>query len=458
VSTSTTPAISFNGISQYASDFEAILTKAVQVAQIPVTLLQTEDSTVLSKETALGTINTDVASLGSSLESLGSIASNQALSATSSDPNAVSVTDNGATQAGSYTINSITSSASAASETSTGSFTDSSLTPVSSTGTMELKAGAFDQTFALTNNTLVGLRDQINSMDAGVTASILTTSAGNYLSLAANSTGATTLQLIDDPITTTNPTGANTELLTQTNQGSDAVFQLNGVPVDQPGNVVNSVVPGLTFTIQQASTTPVTLSLATDPTQLSSGLQTFVSDYNTVQADLTAQTGTTGGALAGDTVVNQLRTVLQQIGSQTLSTGTVQSLSDLGITFSSTGVASFNQTTFDSLSSTQISDAFKFIGSTTSGLGGFSQTLTEFSDPISGIIQAEQGGLKQTDTDLQAQITTLNAKNATTQAALTAQLEAADAQQEELQQQQTDLTASLQGLNLVLYGRDLTSQ
>ena len=457
MSTSTTPAISFNGISQYANDFQAILTKAVQVAQVPVTLLQTEDSETLAKETALGTINTDVGNLASSLEALGTLATGQALSATSSDPDAVSVTDNGATQAASYTINSITSPASAASETSTASFADSSSTPVSSTGTMELVAGSSDKTFTLTNNNLVGLRDQINSMNAGVTASILTTSSGNYLSLQANSTGATTLQLIDDPRSTTNPTGANTNILTDKNQGADAVFQLNGVPVDQPGNTVNSVIPGLTFTIQQASTTPTTLSLATDPTQLSSALQTFVSNYNTVQSDLTAQTGTAGGALAGDTVVNQLGTVLQHIASTTLSTGTIQSLSDLGITFSSTGVASFDQTTFDSLSSTQISDAFNYIGSTTSGLGGFSQTLTEFSDPISGIIQAEQGGLKQTDTDLQAQINTLNTQNAATQAALTAQLETADAQQEELQQQQTDLSASLQGLNLVLYGKDTGS-
>jgi hypothetical protein len=43
------------------------------------------------------------------------------------------------------------------------------------------------------------------------------------------------------------------------------------------------------------------------------------------------------------------------------------------------------------------------------------------------------------------------------QTSLTAQLEAADAQQYELQDQQTSLSASLQGLSLVLYGKDPTT-
>ncbi len=451
VSTSSTPAISFNGISQYASDYQSILTAAVQNAQIPVTQLQNRDATVLSQETALGTLNTDVGTLASDLQNLGAIAASQALGATSSNPSAVSVVNSGATEAATYTINSITSPATAASETSTTSYADASSTPVSSTGVVKLVAGSFSQTFTLTTNTLVGLRDQINSLNAGVTASILTTANHNYLSVAANSTGATTLQLFDDP------TGADKNLLTSANQGTNAVFQLNGINVSQPGNTVNSVIPGVTFTIQQASTAPVTLSLATDPTQLSSALQTFVTDYNTVQSDVAAQTGQSGGALVGDTVVDQLSTTLQQIASQTLSTGTVQSLSDLGISFNDSGAASFDQSTFDSLTSTQISDAFNFIGSTTSGLGGFSQTLTQFSDPVTGIIQAEQTGLKQTDSQLQSEISTLNTRNAAAQAALTAQLEAADATQEELQQQQTDLTASLQAVSLVLYGRDATN-
>ena len=450
---SSTSLLPFTGISQYASDFDAALSKAVQIAQIPVTLLQAQDSTVLQQESAMGSLNTDVAALAASLSSLGTLAAGQALGATSSNPGVVSATATGATTAASYTIDSITSIASTASATSTNGFADSSSTPVSSTGVMNLVVGANNYALTLTTNTLVGLQDQINGLGAGVTASILTTSSGNYLSLSANSTGATAIQLFDDP------TGANTNILTQTSAdaGSNASFSLNGIPDIQSSNVVNNVIPGITFTLLGTTpiTAPVTLSLASDPTQLSSALQNFVTSYNAVQADATAQTGQTGGALVGNTVINQLQSALGQIGSYTSSSGTVQSLSDLGITFNG-NVLSFDQTTFNALSSTQISDAFNFIGSATTGLGGLSSNISELSNPITGVIATETAGLKQTDKDLQTQISTKNTQIAALQTALTSQFEAADALQAELQNQQESVSAALQGVSLALYGKNET--
>jgi flagellar hook-associated protein 2 len=443
---STSPG--FTGISQYASDFQAELTKAAQIANIPITQLQTQDSVVISKQTALGTISSDVDALATSVQALGTLATGQALAATSSAPSVVGVTNSGATAATSYTINSITSVASAASEQSTASYADASATPVSSSGSLTLVAGSVTKTFQVTTNTLAGVRDQINALNAGVTASILTTPTGNFLSIAANATGKTTLQLFDSA------SASGTDLLTSTNQGSNAKFQINNLTVEQPGNVVNSVVPGLTFTILGQSNAPVTLTLASDPTQLSSALQDFVAKYNTVQSDIQAQTGASGGPLAGDTILSQIRTTLQHMIGYTTATGTVQSLADMGVEFSDTGVASFNQTTFGSLSATQVSDAFKFIGSAASGLGGFSGSLTQYSDRVTGLIQSEVTGLKQTDLSLQDQINTLTTRAAAAQATLTNQLEAADALQSELQQQQQELTASLQGLSLVLYGQN----
>ena len=111
--------------------------------------------------------------------------------------------------------------------------------------------------------------------------------------------------------------------------------------------------------------------------------------------------------------------------SYTIPTGTVQSLADLGVEFGdTTGQLTFDQNTFDSLSQTQIADAFTYLGSATTGLAGFSQTMTEYSDPITGLIQSEVSGLKTTDQDLQNQISTLNTNITNMQTALTAQLRA----------------------------------
>jgi flagellar capping protein FliD len=213
----------------------------------------------------------------------------------------------------------------------------------------------------------------------------------------------------------------------------------------------------MTFTLLGTTpiTAPVTLSLASDPTQLSSALQNFVTSYNTVQADATAQTGQTGGALVGNTVINQLQSALAQIGTYTLNTGTVQSLSDLGVTFNG-NVLSFNQTTFNALSGQQVSDAFHFIGSPTTGLGGLSSNISALSNPITGVIATEAAGLKQTDKDLQTQISAKSTQIAALQTSLTLQFEAADALQAELQNQQESVTAALEGVSLALYGKNET--
>lgn len=442
--------ITLNGVSQYSSDLQSILTRADGIAQIPITNLQNQDATVLSQESALSNLSSTVGSLSDSLTALGTIAAGQGLSAISSNPSAVTATVTGATAPTTYTINSVTSAAASASERSQNFFADATSTPVSSTGTMDLLVGSTHHVFTLSNNSLVGVRDQINSLNAGVTASILTTSGGNYLSIAASTTGNTTLQLLDDP------TGANTNILTDTNQGTDAVFQLNGIDIDQAGNTVNSVIPGVTLNIVGASSSPVTVSLASDPTQLSSALQSFVTNYNAVESAVTAQEGTSAGPLLGDPMVTQIASELRQVASYYNSSGSIHSLADLGVTFNdATGQATFDGgTAISALSGTQVTDAFNFVGSATTGLGGFAANFTQLSDPITGLIKIETDGLTQTDQNLQNQIVTKADQANAMQTALAARLQKADAAIAELQSQQQTLTGSLQALSLVLYGQN----
>ena len=445
--------LTFTGVSSFSTSYQSILTRAVQIAQIPVTALQNQDKDVLSKETLLGSLNSAVAALSTSLGSLGTTATNKALGATSSNPAVASAANTGATAPASYTINSINSAASAASERTTASFATSDATPVSATGTMKLVVGAQSNTFTLTGNNLNALRDQINSLGLGVTASVLTTGpATNYLSITANGTGATTLQLIDDPVSAGNPGGADTNVLTAINQGANAVFRLNGVNISQAANLVNSVVPGLTFNILGASATPVTLTLATDRAALSTALQTFVTNYNAVATQLSAQTGKGAGLLSGSSAIGQLSTALRQLTSYRIGTGTVKSLSDLGIQFSTTGQASLNATVYNGLSDASITDGFTFLGSATTGFGGFSKTFDNFSNTITGFIQSEQSGLTRVDQTLQNQIGTLTERIAIMQKGLLGKLQAADAFVALLQSQQTTLTAILAAQTAALYG------
>ncbi len=84
VSSSTITPITMNLTGQYATDFQNILNKAVQTAEVPLTQLQEQDTAVLGQKTALGSLQSTVAALTSSLSKLGTDGSTAALSASSS--------------------------------------------------------------------------------------------------------------------------------------------------------------------------------------------------------------------------------------------------------------------------------------------------------------------------------------------------------------------------------------
>ena len=448
--------LTLNGVSQYSSDLQSVLNRAVAIAQIPITRLQNRDSTVLSQEGALGQLQSTVQGLAGSLTSLGTLASSQALTASSSNSSVATATATGATAPATYMINSVTSVASAASENSLAHYGDSTSAPVSANGSMALVVGSqtYDFTLSPADNNLNGLANQINSLNAGVTASVLTTAGGNYLSVSANSTGATTLQIIDDP---GGAGHANAPWLTSQNQGSNADFYLNGIEVQQASNTINNVIPGLTFHILAKSTSAVTLTLASDPAQLSSALESVVTNYNSLRTALNGQEGPAAGVLSGDSSVIQLEGAMSRFTGYTTAGGTIQSLSDLGITFASNGQASFDPSAVSGFTDAQLSAAFQFIGSATSGLVAASQTFQQFSDPTTGLLGVEAKGLASTDQSLQAHITTLTNQLTVMQQNLASQLASADALLAELQSQQTSISASIQGLNLVLYGRNTST-
>jgi len=477
---STTGPLVFTGVSSFSNDFQTILSRQQQLEQIPITALKNRQSDLMQKKQLLITMNPVVSNLASSIAALGSLGANQGLSATSSDDTLVSATNTGAISPASYSITQITSLASPASETSVNPYASSASTPISTAGanTLQLVYGSTTKTITLTSatNNLVGVRNAINNLGIGVTASILTTASGtNYLSVAANTTGQTTLQLEDIPSDGSgNPNfnGTPVQLLTSAHQGSNASFRLNGLPVTRTTNTINDVIPGLTFTLlgKTDATQPdqtVTLSLATDRTQLSSAITTFVQNYNALVDNLDTEVGPGAGLLGGDTLITTLQQDMWQLATYQ-GPGGIKNLSDLGVMFDTSGKLSFDPTgastasqngvvVFNSLSDSQISDAFKFFGSSTSGFGQLASQFTQLSDPVTGSILAQENGYDTENTALTDQINILTTRASAQDATLSAKLQAADALVAELQSEQNMLNQSIESLNFTAFGYQNTN-
>jgi flagellar hook-associated protein 2 len=455
---STFAPVTFTGVSTYSTDLQQVLSRAVSIAELPVQALQNDQATVEGKISALLTLNPAVAAVGADISSLGSLAGGVGLSAASSDTSLVSATATGAKAAANYTISDITSTASAASATSATFYADPASTAVSSAGSLQLVVGS--QTFNLTlgtgQNNLQGLVAAINgTAGVPVNASILTTSSGDYLALSANSTGQiSALQLNDIPTT-----GSAVNLLSTSasglNLGSNANFNLDGIAISQTSNTINDVVPGLTFTILGDTSTnqTVNLSLSQDPAAVTTALQQLVTDYNSLVAAVNGQFGRSG-ALSGDSTLNQIDNAMQQAVTYEGSSGSIKSLSDLGISLSDTGQMSLDTTVVGGMDSSQLADALSFLGSSTTGFGALASSFTQISDPVSGIIEQQVTNDNTEDQSLQNQVTSGTARINTLTANLQSQLEAADASIAALETQQQVLTSSIQAVDLTLYGQN----
>ena len=449
----------FTGISSYSSDFQTILDRANSIAQLPIKKLQNTQTDNLSKKQALIGINPGVDSLASAITALGTVASTKGLAATSSDYSLVTVTNTGATNPGIHTVSDIQSLAASAWGTSTG-YADTGTTPVSVAGQNLVDLVVGSNTFHLDltdNNTLGGLRDAINNAtdpntgaSAGVTASILTSNGNNYLSLSVNNAGETALELNDVPAV-----GSPTSLLEVTDPGSNADFVLDGnIHVVRSSNTVNDIIPGLSFTLRGTTTGTVTLSMASNSSQLSSALQSLVTSYNSLFDQVASQSSSSSGILGGDLLLRTINDDMHQLASYWNSDTSVRSLADLGVTFADNGGhMTFNSNVFNSLSDSQISDAYKFIGSSQSGLARLAGNFTQLSDPVGGMIRVQEDGYDRSNLQLTDQINTLQDRASLAQSALASKIQMADALVAQLQSDQNNVTASLTSLDYVLYGR-----
>ncbi|MCC6340900.1 MAG: flagellar filament capping protein FliD [Bryobacterales bacterium] len=443
--------LAFTGVSTFSSDLQTILSRATSIASLPIQALQNQQKDIVQQKLLVTNLNTAVAALASSVSNLGNIGRQKALVASSSDSATVSATNISAPGPAVYTISDITSVAKAAAETSAG-YADTT-SAVSLSGTVKLVAGASEYTIDLTGrNNLTGLRDAINNLGAGVTATVLTTGTGAtpyYLSVTANNPGATTLQLIDDP------GGAATSLLSAGNQGADTVFKLNGVDVRKNTTLINDVVPGVTFNILDTTSggETVHVTVASSRSQMASALSDFVNAYNGVADQVNAQVGRNAGLLSGDFLIRETQDKLRGLASYTGASGSVKGLADLGIEFDSGGVATLNQTTFNNLSDSRISDALNFLGSTTDGFGGLAAGLANISDSATGLAKIQLDNYDAADRRLSDQIATLTSRASEMQKSLAARLQAADALLASLQSQQSIVTAQINSLNYTLYGK-----
>jgi flagellar hook-associated protein 2 len=447
----------FTGVSKYSSDMQSILTRTQQIAQVPVTALQNDQATLKSEVTALASLQTAVGSLASAISSLGFLASAGALTAASGNTDVVSATVSGSgATAGTYTIGKITSLASVSTATANDAVADPAATSVApaDTNTLYLTVGDTQTSIVLTSasNNLNGLRDAINGANAGVTASILTTSEGSYLTLNATVAGATAITL--------NPAadGSGTGLVSMDHTGSLAQFEVNGKVATSTSNQVTGVIPGVALTLKAttAADETVAITVSGSASTVSTALQNVAAAYNSLANKISTLTARGTGALTGSQVVRSVQSLMRQFAFYQ-GTGSAKSLMDLGVSVDKSGVMTVDASVLSGMTPGQLSGALTFIGDGDTGISSLSDSFSAFSDTGSGVIQQTISQDEASEQRLQDQIDSMNVRIQTAQKTWVAKLQAADALLAQLTSQQSILTSSIQSLNYTLYGNSASS-
>ena len=338
-SSSSGSSVSTSGTSNTTSvDWTALIDAAVNAKLVQATSISTSITSNQAKIAAYQALQTDLATLASGLTSLSSsIVNSLATNAFSTRAATISSTgDVSASSALSMTVDNgaatgdhtLQISQLAAAEKVIGASQSSQSTALGYSGTFSLGL-AGGSTASITVTSTMTMQDVVDAINAqtsttNVQASIVQVSSGSYEMVLTGTQNAADINYSstsgDDVLNklgVTDSSGAFTDVL-QTAQSAE--FTLDGIAMTRNTNAITDVLSGVTFDLLQAtpSGTSLNVSIGTDTSQITSALQTFVTNYNAFRDAVIAQqasnsdgTASSSAVLFGDGTLREINDELQ---------------------------------------------------------------------------------------------------------------------------------------------------
>jgi flagellar hook-associated protein 2 len=370
-------------------DWSALIQAAVNAKLAQATSISTTITNNQAKVSAYQTLQTDLATLASGLTSLSSSIINSLATnafatraATISSTGDVSASaalsmsvDNGAAT-GDHTLQ---ISQLAAAEKVIGASQSSQSTALGYSGTFSLGlAGGATSSVTITSSmTMQDVVDAINAQTSttNVQASIVQVSSGSYEMVLSGTQDAADITYSstsgDDVLNklgVTDSSGAFTDVL---QQAQSAEFTLDGIAMTRNTNDITDVLTGVTFDLLQPTPSGTTLnvSIGTDTSQITSALQTFVTNYNAFRDAVIAQqatnsdgTASSSAVLFGDGTIRQINDELQAVLDTSVGG---YSMADLGLSFNDKNELQLDTSTLSDFLSSNLAGATTLLSAQT---------------------------------------------------------------------------------------------
>lgn len=331
----------------------ATKTQAATTIETSITANEAKIAAYQQLQTLLATVATDTTSLAKSIVNSLSSSAYGARAATISSTgdvsasSAVSMAISNGAATGDHTLT-VTQIATAHKVIGTSVASKAADLGVTGTFTLGLEGGTSADISITSGMTLEDLVDTINAQSSttNVQASIIQISSNQYeMILTAtkdNANIATSVVSGDDVLTSlgvTDSTGAFTDVL---QAPQPAIFSVDGISLTRDTNNITDVLSGVSFSLLQSTPTgsTVDISIEVDTSSIQSVLQQFVTSYNAVRDYVTSQqtltssgTADSSSVLFGDGTMRNVMTQMEQVLNSIIGG---MSMSDLGLSFSST--------------------------------------------------------------------------------------------------------------------------
>lgn len=214
-------------------------------------------------------------------------------------------------------------------------------------GTMTLTVGGVAKTITIdaANDSLNGLADAINASGAGVTASIIADEGGHRLILKGPSGEANAFTLAADagadPGLAVFATGSGGGM-TLGQSAANAEFTIDGVAFSRASNIIDDVVPGMSLTLKKAAPgQPVDIGASRPLDMIKQTVGDFVSVYNQLKKSLSAASSLSGST----TSLRELERELSDLVGKVISShGSINKLTDIGISTTKDGLLAVDET------------------------------------------------------------------------------------------------------------------
>ncbi len=393
-------------------DYQALIEQLVQLKRIPVDELIATKDRLKDIDTAYSTLESRLKDLRSAADELRTSTGFKVFTTDVTDSSILSATASSSATEGVYSI--VVSSVAKAHKLIASGVSDSDTTAIASTtGSFSFTVGS-STTYSVsvdTSTTLENLRDAINNLNAGVTATIVNEGSGTNpyrLILTSDSTGTANSITI---------TQNDTDLtFTDLQAAQDASLTVDGLSITRSSNTITDVIDGVTIELKSAdSTKTVDLTVSRDIGEIEKKITSFIDKYNAVVSHIRSNnrydtdTGV-AGAFFGDPIARSVMEDLRRTMTSAISglPDTMNRLIHIGVTTSSdNGTMSIDSAELSDALNNNFDDVVNLFvdGTSTDGFASLVYSLTDdMLDYVDGRITNKIENLNDNISDLEEEI------------------------------------------------------